>query len=314
MIKKYILSLLFFFTILPDAAFSQTICPDLQNAKVAFVQAQDAKLFCRIVGQGKPLIVIHGGPGLTQDYLLPHMAKLGQNNLVIFYDQRGCGQSLAEINPETISIETYVKDLEAIRQAFNFDKISILGHSWGGFFAMQYAIAHPEHVDRLILSNSMTASSEDFCLFVQEYMRRTAPYNAEIDKIREMPGFKTGQVDLVERYYQLIFRTYCYNPEKAVLIYSRMTPTAAINGTKVYEIFRKNVTDKPFNLQPALKNLRIPTLVIHGDSDPVPPITAQHLHENISCSKYVLMKNCGHFPYVEEPDLYFLEIAEFLNN
>lgn len=285
----------------------------LESIKETFVNSGEAKLFCRAIGQGKPLIVIHGGPGLTQDYLLPQMYELAKNNLVIFYDQRGCGKSTVDINANTINIESFVNDIEAIRQTFNLDKISILGHSWGGFLAMQYTIAHPKHVDKLILSNSAPATSEGYTLFGQEYMKRMEPYHKDLEKIRNSQGFHDKNTRVMEQFYRLIFRQYCYIPEKADLLNLQMTPIASLNGEKVSEILRKNVLDKPFNLNNGLRSLKVPALILHGDVDPIPPSTAQAIHDNIPGSKYVLMKNCGHFPYVEDPNTYFKHINNFLN-
>lgn len=284
------------------------------KVKEGFVPVENAKLFYRAIGKGQPLVVLHGGPGLSQDYLLPQLYKLAKNNLVIFYDQRACGQSTGEINADTISIKTYVADLDAIRQAFKFKKISVLGHSWGGFLAMHYAIAHPEQVEKLILSNSMTASSEDFALFIQEYLRRMGPYQKDMDAIHETKEFAEGNPQMMEKMYRMIFRTYCYNPEKANLLFLTMSSSAFINGVKVNELFRNGVFMKPFNLHDSLKSLEIPTLVIHGDTDPIPPSTAKNIHESIKNSEFVLMKNCGHFPYVEDPDAYFEHLQKFLND
>lgn len=283
------------------------------TAREIFIDSKEAKIFCRTLGKGKPLLVIHGGPGLTQDYLLPQMDQLARDHFVIFYDQRGCGKSTGEINEKSINIETFVNDIEAIRQAFKFDKISILGHSWGGFLAMSYAIAHPEHVDKLILANSMPASAEGLISFINEWVQRTSPYSKEIEEIRNTNEFSEGNSELFERYDHIIFKTYCYLPENANQLNLKMTAQASVNRSKVYEMFRQNVFDKPFNLHAQLKNLTIPTLVIHGDFDPIPSFTAQNIHESLQNSKYVLMKDCGHFPYVEKPHEFFNEIKEFLN-
>lgn len=296
-----------------NAVASTPLSSHLESIKETFVTSGEAKLFCRVTGQGKPLIVIHGGPGLTQDYLLPQMYELAKNNLVIFYDQRGCGKSTVDIDANTITIESFVNDIEAIRQAFKLDKISILGHSWGGFLAMQYTIAHPDRVDNLILSNSAPASSEGYALFGQEYMKRMSPYQEELEKISSTQGFRDGDTCVMEQFYRLIFRQYCYIPEKADLLNLRMTSIASLNGAKVSEIIRENVLDKPFNLNKGLKALKVSTLILHGDADPIPSITAKNIHENIPGSKYILMKNCGHFPYVEDPNTYFKYINNFLN-
>lgn len=284
------------------------------NLQERFVTVDNAKLFCRTIGKGKPLIVLHGGPGLAQDYLLPELYKLAENNFVIFYDQRGCGQSTGEINANTMNIETFVADLDAIRDTFKFKKIIVLGHSWGGFLAMHYAIAHPERVEKLILSNSLPASSEEFALFLQEWMRRMAPYQKELDAIRQSKEFAEGNSDTIAKRHRLIFRTYCYKPEKANLLNLYKSQIASINDTKVYDICRKNIFEKSFDFHKSLKLVKMPTLILHGDVDPIPPTTAQKTHESISGSKYILMKNCGHFPYVEDPDVYFKHLKTFLNH
>jgi proline iminopeptidase len=277
------------------------------------VRTDNAELFCRTFGSGQPLIVLHGGPGLTQDYLLPNMSKLAQNHLIIFYDQRGCGRSTGQITSETINIETFVNDLDAVRQAFHLDKVSILGHSWGGFLAMEYAIAHPEHVDKLILSNSMPASSPELALFIQEWTLRMAPFQETLADIHKTSAFEEGDPATIERLHRIIFRTYCHVPEKAELLSLRVPAKASVNGAKVYGFIRENVFQKHFDLHDSLKKLKIPTLVLHGDADPIPPSTAHHIHQSVPGSRYVLMKNCGHFPYVEDPEAFFKYLSEFLD-
>lgn len=149
-----------------------------------FIESGDAELFCKVGGKGEPLIVLHGGPGMSHDYLLPYMKRLEKNNFVIFFDQRGCGKSTGEINAETINIATYLEDIEAIRKEFGFEKVSVLGHSWGGLLAMEYAIAYPQSIDKLILLDSMPKSCEDTVLFVNEYVTRMAPYANEMEAIK----------------------------------------------------------------------------------------------------------------------------------
>ncbi len=277
-----------------------------------FVDANGSKLFCKAIGKGKPLIVVHGGPGLSQDYLFPQLSRLGENHFVIFYDQRGCGRSIGTVDPEMVSMAAFVDDLDHIRQAFHLDKISLLGHSWGGFLAMHYALAHPASVDKLILSNSVPASSEDFSLFMQEYVRRLAPYQAELSAIRNTKKFAEGNPDTMEQFYRLMFRPYCYLAEKAELLNLRMSSAAHVNGGKMYELIREKVYRKPFDLHASLTALSVPTLIIHGDADPIPAITAEHIHQSIPGSKYLLLKNCGHFSSVEQPALFFNALEEFL--
>lgn len=284
----------------------------MEQVNELFIDSEGSKIFCRTIGKGKPLIVIHGGPGAGQDYLLPQFYDLAKNNFVIFYDQRGAGRSTGEINEDSMAISVFVKDLEVLRKAFNFDRVSLLGHSWGGFVAMHYAIEHPECVDRLVLSNPCPASSDDFSLFEKERACRLSDFQGEITKIQDTQDYQNGDPELYERVLRIIVPTYCHMPENTHLLNLRLSRPEVINATKIHQIVYANVFEKPFDLHERLKTLQMPTLVIHGDDDPIPLSTAQHIHESISGSKCVVLDDCGHYPYVEQAELYFQAINEFL--
>ncbi len=283
------------------------------GAREIFIESDGADLFCRVVGEGKPLVVIHGS-GLSQEYLLPHLYPLADDRLVIFYDQRGCGQSTGEINAGSINLPNLIVDIERIRESLHLDKISLLGHSWGGFLAMHYAIAHPESVEKLILSNSLPASSEQRALYLEEYKKRTGPHQQELSAMSATFEFQAGDPKTTERFYQTIFQTYCFHPQNVGLLNLRMTPAVSIRGGKVYQVIRETIFKDPYNLHAALCALNIPTLVIHGDFDPMPPITAQKIHESIAGSQFVLLKECGHFPFVEKTEEYLNFVNEFLRD
>lgn len=284
------------------------------EAKEVFVEATNARLFCRVMGQGKPLIIIHGGPGLSQNYLLPQMSKLAENNLVIFYDQRGCGQSTGTFDTDTDLMKIFVADLDAVRTAFGCNKAAILGHSWGGFVAMEYAIAHPEAVDKLILSNSMSATSDDLALFLAEYNRRIAPFMNELKELMESPKLDAGDPDTFTHFLRICFKTYCYNPADAYKLSLDMPPHSYTSFNKIYAAVREDIFVKPFDLREKLKKLSIKALVVHGDTDPIPVSTAENIHKSIPNSKLTVINNCGHFPYVEKPNEYFGILNTFLSN
>jgi proline iminopeptidase len=277
------------------------------------VQTERGQLFCRVVGTGSPFIVVHGGPGLSQDYLLPQMAALAETNRVLFYDQHGCGQSVGEINDASICVAAFVDDLESIRKAFGYATISILGHSWGGFLAMHYAIAHPEAVHKLVLLSTVPASSDEFALFAEEVTRRMAPYQGEVDAIERGAAFITGDPLLVERYYRIYFRTYCYNHANADLLNLYMTPKACVSGWRVQKIFERNVFGS-YCIHDQLKNISAPTLIVHGDFDPIAPAMAQKIHEEIAGSTFVVLKNCGHLPHVETSEELFNVLRAFVRS
>ncbi len=281
--------------------------------KETTIDVENASLFCRIAGQGTPIFVLHGGPGMTQDYLQPYLWELTANHQVIFYDQRGCGKSTGELNAESINLVNYIKDLDNLRKALNFDKIIILGHSWGGFLGLNYTLAHPDHVEKLILSNSLGSTSESFTLFLEEYMKRMEPVKEEMAALEKSPGFASGDPAIFKQYCKLIFSKYCYNPQNADKLSMDYRQEDIVKFFQVHKIFDENLLmGVEFNLNSSLNRLKVPTLIIHGDVDPIPYSTVEEMHNNIPGSDYVLLKDCGHFPYVEVPEAYFQALNNFL--
>lgn len=278
-----------------------------------FITTDGAELFCRVIGKGAPVIVLHGGPGLSQDYLLPQMALLAEHNLLIFYDQRGCGLSTGALIPEQINIKIYMEDIDAIRKSLGVEKISLLGHSWGGFLSMHYAISHPDSVDKLILVSSLPASSEDVDLFIAEWTKRMIPYFEELHAIEASDLYIAGDPETVAKQLKIVFRTYLYKSEDVDKLRLCRSQKAVLNGFKVHEIFLNNVFMKSFNLFHDLGKLQCPTLIIHGDTDPIPLDTAEHINKAIPHSRLSVIERCGHFPYVEQPEVFFKIIDEFLH-
>lgn len=277
-----------------------------------FVPVRNAEIFCRVVGEGDPIIVIHGGPGLSQDYLYPQLKQLGEDYLVIFYDQRSCGRSTGELNSETICVTQFLEDIDAIRETFGFEKVTLMGHSWGGFLAANYAVLSPEKVEKLVLLNSMPLNSDDVFLFLNEWKQKMEPIQKELESIEQSVEFREGNPSVFEKYYRLIFGVYCFRTADVNQLDLRMTSDAYLNGLRVNLIFRETVFMNPFDLREKLQQLQMPVMIVHGENDLIPPVTAENIHNVIGSSEYVLLKECGHFPYVEVPEEFFAELNAFL--
>lgn len=277
-----------------------------------FVKANGIQLFCNVVGEGKPLIVIHGGPGLSQQYLLPYMAKLGDHHKVVFYDQRASGKSEGSL--ENISIEQFVDDIEGLRKSLGFEKVSILGHSWGGFLAMRYAIKYPDSVDNLVLLNTACLSSADLRVFLDEWYRRMAPFMDSLQAIGQSKEFADGDPEAVANYMKIIFRTYCFSAASVDKLNIISTVDENIKWNGLQKILNNILVTEPFDLTEDLKKVDCKTLIIHGDADPIPIQAIENIHQCIRNSKVVILKDCGHFPYVEKADELFDSLNGFLLN
>ncbi|HSX19786.1 MAG TPA: alpha/beta fold hydrolase [Gammaproteobacteria bacterium] len=258
--------------------------------------------------------MLHGGPGLSSGYLLPQMSNFGNGYKVIFYDQRGSGKSSdTQINEQTITMAQFIADLDAVRAKLGYNKIILMGHSWGGLLAMNYAIAHPAHVEDLVLVNSAPATHAGFLEFVQEYDKRTAKINHELNSMRDSAAFRAGDPSVVTKYYRLIFATYMTNPKDVDKISLYFTNKSALNGFKVAAILQKNYFDNKYDVLPQLKKLHIPTLIIHGSDDLMPLATDEAIQKAIPNAKLIILNHTGHFAYIEDPANFFADVKAFLN-
>src|SRR5512139_2012964 len=119
---------------------------------MTLMQIRDASLFVKVVGQGYPLVLMHGGPSLDHTTLLP-LEPLADQFTLVFYDHRCNGRSEgAEVS--SMTLENLTADADALRQALGFDQWAVLGHSFGGNVALEYALRYPQNLSRLVLMNT----------------------------------------------------------------------------------------------------------------------------------------------------------------
>jgi proline iminopeptidase len=116
------------------------------------MKIRDASLFVKVMGQGYPLLLMHGGPSLDHTTLLP-LEPLADQFTLIFYDHRCNGRSEGA-DVTSMTLENLTADAEALRQALGFDQWAVLGHSFGGNVALEYALRYPQSLSRLILMNT----------------------------------------------------------------------------------------------------------------------------------------------------------------
>lgn len=273
------------------------------------------KLFYYMVGKNHPpLVVLHGGPGLGCHYLLPQMMAIGDFCCAIFYDQRGTGQSIdAGINSwKAEPFQTYLQDLEALRNKFAFETISLLAHSWGSILASLYATAYPDRVNKIIYLNPVPVSSQDYLEFVKHRSQIVDTHKNELTLIRESKLFQKGDPQTVEKFYRIYFKNYFAKPEYEKMLSLTMTSQAAINNFKIYDLFYNDTVENAFDFYQALKNINKKSLIIAGDKDVIPFSYVEKLNMHIPASKLVLLKNCGHFPYIDQAEILFETIKLFM--
>jgi proline iminopeptidase len=257
-------------------------------------------------GSGTPLILVNGGPGFDHMYLHVSNAwdSLAKNRPVIFYDQRGDGRSDA-LKPEQAStLADQIADLDALRAHLGYERMDLLGHSWGGYLVMAYTARHPEHVRRLIICDSAAPKwSDTIFLFNQVYPEGVARQDA-LDFADKL-GDEAAATKSLHEYMAMLF----YSPEK------RDGFMAKSDSFKYTRDVNKKLNDDlgRFDLNPELPKFHLPTLVITGRYDMnVAPLTAWKIHHAIANSQFVVFERSGHLPFYEEPDEFVRVVEGFL--
>src|SRR5262249_25711864 len=194
----------------------------MATARQIRIPVGDTELYCREVGRGNPIIVLHGGPDFDHSYLVPEMDRLSDSFRLIYYDQRGRGESAGGVKPEDVTLASDIADLEKVRQYFQLSSVALLGHSWGTVLALEYALRHPQRVSHLLLMNPAPASSEDSKQFRTE---RRAKLGADLDQLRAVADstpYKEGDPDAVAAYYRLLFKHGLSKPEHLQTVIARL--------------------------------------------------------------------------------------------
>ena len=137
---------------------AQTAPSNLFPIKEGFVDSHGALIYYMSVGRGAPLMIVHGGPGASHDYFLPYLLPLMRTNRLVFIDERGSGKSSKLDDPKQYTVANMVEDIEAVRQALNLGKISLLGHSFGGVLVQAYAFKYQQNLSHLILGSTFSST------------------------------------------------------------------------------------------------------------------------------------------------------------
>jgi proline iminopeptidase len=273
------------------------------------VAAGKTSLYVRDVGTGSPIIVLHGGPDFDTRYLLPDFDRLADAFHLIYYDQRGRGKSADDVRPDDVSLASDVDDVDRVRQHFHLESATVLGHSWGAVLALEYALRYPTRVSRLILMNPAPTSKADYLVLRKAYTQRLG---ADFDRQREImagTAYKEGDPDTVTARYRLHFKFALARTEDYEKLMTAMHAAfvsqgkAGILKARAVEdrLYADSWTLDGYDLLPRARSLTIPTLVIAGDHDFIPPEIAEHIAHAIPGSRLVVLKDCGHFSYMECP-------------
>ncbi|HEX7183654.1 MAG TPA: alpha/beta fold hydrolase [Thermoanaerobaculia bacterium] len=257
-------------------------------------------------GPGTPLFVANGGPGLNHAYF--HVSgvwdRLAKTRPVVFWDQRGNGRSDALKPGQSCTLADQIADLEALRAHLGYEKIDLLGHSWGGYLSMAYAARHPERIAHLVLLASAAPRMQDTRFLFEDVFPEIVEQRKALAYAINLGDEAAVEADL-RAHRSMLF----LSPEKRDAFLAA-TPTFTYRRPVQQAILADLAR---YDLNPELPKLRMPALVATGRYDiNVAPAVSYRIHKAIPGSRFVVFERSGHMAFIEEPEAFQKVLEEFL--
>jgi proline-specific peptidase len=281
------------------------------------VEFHGYRTWYRIVGglpaaSGKlPVLVLHGGPGFPHDYLHDVAGLAEGGRPVVFYDQLGCGRSDHPDDPALWVIDTFVDELANLRDQLGLGRIHLLGHSWGGWLALEYTLGRPPGLTSLVLA-STCASLPAFAAETRRLKQQLPTDVQEIIDRHEAGGttHDDAYIEATMAYYtQWVCRR---DPFPDHVMASFMNISEDVYGTMQGPEWNVTGNLKDWDVTSRLGELDLPVLVTSGRYDEMTPTLIQPLVDGIRGAESVMFQNSAHLAMVEEPEAFRDVIESFL--
>jgi len=321
------------FALLPAACTQSPMAPAVGDAAAAnvfkmeegYVDVGDVFIYYKALGTGAPLVILHGGPGASHEYLLPYLISLAKTNRIVFIDERGSGKSTKLEDPAGYTVEAMADDVEAVRRALGLGKISLLGHSYGGVLAQAYALKYQDNLTHLVLASTFH-STRQLNEFFRKMMAAMAPeLRGRIEALEEAGLYGHGK-DFEKNRYQDAYAEAAWGEGYFPYLY-RKHPDANYDPTTTsgmsWELYRTmwgshgefvidgNLTSVEYAER--LGSLHVPTLIILGDHDECDPSIAVDMQRCIPGAQLVILPDSGHMTFVDQPSMFLKAVDDFVH-
>jgi L-proline amide hydrolase len=296
-----------------DQTREGTLQFELENGEIA-------ETWFRITGDpetgGAPLVLLHGGPGATHDYLLS-MTDLAAGRAVVHYDQLGNGRSThyPERGADFWTVDLFVRELHSLVSALGIaDRHHVLGQSWGGFLAQEYAFTKPAGLRSLILADT-AASFPDFVAEANR-LRADLPPDVEATLRRLEEAGTTDDPAYMEACQVFYARHVCRldpMPPEVIEAFSwiERDPTVyhTMNGPSEFHVVG---SIRDWQSKDRLGQIAVPTLLVSGRHDEATPALQETLQRGIAGAEWVVFEESSHMPHVEERERFMQVVGDWL--
>jgi L-proline amide hydrolase len=263
-----------------------------------------------------PLVVLHGGPGATHDYLLSLGDLAAGGRAVVHYDQLGNGRSshYPERGADFWTVELFVRELHNLVGALGIaERHHVLGQSWGGFLAQEYALTQPGGLRSIVLADT-AASFPDFVAEANR-LRAELPSEVEATLRRHEEAGTTDDSEYEQACLVFYARHVCrveWPPEVAASFqWIARDPTVyhTMNGPSEFHVIG---SIRDWQVQDRLHEIRLPTLLVSGRYDEATPALQRTLLGGIAGSEWAIFEESSHMPHVEERERYMQVVGDWL--
>jgi proline-specific peptidase len=283
-----------------------------------FIVVDGNRTWFRSVGAGTPgrlpLILLHGGPGATHQYLRPLEALAATGRQVIFYDQIGCGRSDHPADAAFYTVQRFVDELDALREQLDLPAVHVLGQSWGGMLAMEYALTHPRGLASIVVADSPASMP----LWVREANRLRAELPPDVERaLREHEAAGTTGDPAYAAACEVFYRRHvcrlatwpdCVNDAMASLATDGFVYNV-MNGPSEFHCIG---TLKDWDITARLPEIDVPALLLSGRYDEATAAVVTPIHAGIRGSEWIVFEQSSHMPHVEEPAAFNAAVRGFL--
>src|SRR5215831_5295070 len=290
-----------------------------------YIDANGALIYYKAFGVGRPLMILHGGPGASHDYFLPHLVPLARTNRLIFIDERGSGKSSHLEDASGYTVENMVEDVESVRKALELGEVSLLGHSFGGVLAQAYALKYQANLTHLILASTFASTRQLNAVFDRMKAKMTPELRSRIEKFEKAGLFGHGK-DYEKNRYPAGYMVAAWGEGYFPYLYQRrpdpnFDPVA--NGVMSWDLYREmwgshgefvidgNLASVEYTDR--LNTIKVPTLITVGDHDESDPSIARDMQQHIPGSQLVVLPESGHMTFVDQPDLFIKAVNDFVH-
>jgi len=282
------------------------------QSAAGYARADGADIRYRVLGAGRPLLLVNGGPGWSSAHMLPVAERLAESHRVILFDQRGTGASrLAVLDSTTVTMRAMVEDIDALRRHLSIETWIVMGHSFGGMLAMAYAAEHPEPVEALVLSAPAGPSLDFLGWYPASLNDRLLP--AERETVAYWSDAEILEADPTQAGYEIV------KASIGAFLYdrSRLSEVLAVIDENTWSVTTsqlvwRDLARADFDVNQPLGAFQRPVLVVQGRQDALGDLHAYRVSEIFPNASLQIIEESAHLMWVDQEQRYYDAVMGFL--